>query len=58
MSTVDTMFGMGPEKKQLRTTNKKSDESRSFCLSGRRDLNPGPLRPERSALAGLSHAPN
>ncbi len=27
-------------------------------LSGRWDLNPGPLRPERSALAGLSHAPS
>ncbi len=26
-------------------------------MSGRRDLNSGPLRPERSALAGLSHAP-
>ncbi len=26
-------------------------------LSGRPDLNRGPLRPERSALAGLSHAP-
>jgi hypothetical protein len=29
-----------------------------FLLSGRPDLNRGPLRPERSALAGLSHAPN
>ena len=28
-----------------------------FFLSGREDLNRGPLRPERSALAGLSHAP-
>ena len=27
-------------------------------LSGRPDLNRGPLRPERSALTGLSHAPN
>ena len=26
--------------------------------SGRPDLNRGLLRPERSALAGLSHAPN
>ena len=27
-------------------------------LSGRADLNRRPLRPERSALTGLSHAPN
>jgi hypothetical protein len=26
-------------------------------LSGRRDLNPGPLAPHASALAGLRHAP-
>jgi hypothetical protein len=29
----------------------------SIDLSGREDLNLRPLRPERSALAGLSHAP-
>ena len=27
-------------------------------LSGRAELNRRPLRPERSALTGLSHAPN
>lgn len=26
--------------------------------SGRRELNPGPLAPHASALAGLRHAPN
>ncbi len=29
----------------------------SGSLSGRRDLNPGPLAPHASALAGLRHAP-
>ncbi len=28
-----------------------------FVLSGRRDLNPGPLQPHCSALAKLRHAP-
>jgi hypothetical protein len=28
-----------------------------FRSSGRRDLNPGPLGPEPSALAGLRYAP-
>ena len=31
---------------------------RSFVLSGRRDLNPGPHGPEPCALAGLSYAPH
>jgi hypothetical protein len=31
---------------------------RPGILSGRWDLNPGPLQPHCSALAGLRHAPN
>jgi hypothetical protein len=30
---------------------------KNLCLSGRWDLNPGPLAPHASALAGLRHAP-
>ena len=34
------------------------DRRRVFAKSGRLDLNQRPLRPERSALAKLSHAPS
>ena len=38
--------------------NKKRRESSRRCESGRADLNRGPHRPERCALAKLRHAPN
>ncbi len=40
-----------------RTADNKKDSTSWSLLSGHPDLNRGPLRPERSALAGLSHAP-
>jgi hypothetical protein len=33
-------------------------EMKSSNWSGRRDLNPGPLAPQASALARLRHGPN
>jgi hypothetical protein len=38
---------------------KKGPINRALILvqSGRRELNPGPLAPHASALAGLRHAP-
>jgi hypothetical protein len=38
--------------------DKKTPWFGSLLLSGRAELNRRPLRPERSALTGLSHAPN
>jgi hypothetical protein len=35
----------------------KERQARGLPLSGRRDLNPGPLQPHCSALAKLRHAP-
>ena len=37
---------------------KRNVDSEGFSWSGRRDLNPGPLAPQASALARLRHGPN
>ena len=43
---------------ELPPENKKRLPNMRVFQSGRADLDRRPLRPERSALAGLSHAPN
>ena len=47
------LFGLDTSQ-VIKTTDYESVET----LSGRAELNRRPLRPERSALTGLSHAPS
>ena len=41
-----------------RVARAKSEVNHRFIWSGCRDLNPGPLAPQASALARLRHSPN
>jgi hypothetical protein len=55
MSEADVaqMWRGGTPQGQTQMADKKSS-----IWSGRRDLNPGPLAPQASALARLRHGPN
>ena len=61
MRVLETDAEITPEapesKKSESTENGKFRSNRILRKSGRQDLNLRPLRPERSALAKLSHSP-
>jgi hypothetical protein len=44
--------------RKIQTWNQKTPLFAESFVSGRRELNPGPLAPHASALAGLRHAPS